>query len=282
MPLIMICGFPGCGKTTIAKKLEEHLTAATAMKVITVNEESCYIKRNIAYAESREEKNTRATLKAAVDRNVSKSVIVISDSLNYIKGYRYEQWCSSRSAGTPCCVVWVKTMDDTARERNDANTDEQNKWDPKLLNELIMRFEPPASSRRWENPTFEIEENDPIPFDQITAHLTAQSKDIKSMATQHAKISDTNYLHELDRVTQDIVKEILKAQTEIEGQQLVQISISSKRVQLNRAVNMAELRRIRQQFIYLAKSLTQTKADYGEKTAQQIADEFVEYLNLNL
>lgn len=55
--------------------------------------------------DSREEKMTRGLIKATCDRNVTKSTIVICDSLNYIKGFRYELWCTSRSSGTPACVV---------------------------------------------------------------------------------------------------------------------------------------------------------------------------------
>jgi len=183
--------------------------------------------------------------------------------------------------GTPSCVVWCKTSEDTSRLQNEHNSNPDTKWDQKLLNELIMRFEPPSKTRRWENPTFEIQEGDPIPFDEILACVTSQFNSHQSVATQHAKISDTNYLQDLDKVTQDIVKEILRAQSEIQSN-VIEIPMSNKKVKLAKPVNMAELRRLRQQYIYLVRSLTQTKADYGEKTMTQTADEFIDYLNTNL
>jgi len=51
------------------------------------------------------EKNLRAALKAAVERQLSKETIVILDSINYIKGYRYELYCIARALRTPNCVV---------------------------------------------------------------------------------------------------------------------------------------------------------------------------------
>jgi hypothetical protein len=65
-----------------------------------------------------EEKNTRAKLRTETDRHLGKHTTVILDSLNTIKGYRYELWCMARAAATRCCVVWVQTDSATCREWN--------------------------------------------------------------------------------------------------------------------------------------------------------------------
>jgi protein KTI12 len=44
-------------------------------------------------------------MKAGVERFLSKDVVVILDSMNYIKGYRYELYCIARAMRTPNCVV---------------------------------------------------------------------------------------------------------------------------------------------------------------------------------
>jgi hypothetical protein len=51
------------------------------------------------------EKITRGSLKAAVDHALNAQTIVVLDSLNYIKGFRYELYCSARQESTPHCVV---------------------------------------------------------------------------------------------------------------------------------------------------------------------------------
>ena len=51
------------------------------------------------------EKNTRAAIKAECERFLTKDVLVIVDSMNYIKGYRYELFCIARTVRTPHCVV---------------------------------------------------------------------------------------------------------------------------------------------------------------------------------
>ncbi len=45
------------------------------------------------------EKNARASLKAAVERELNKEAVLIADDLNYIKGYRYELFCIARAMG---------------------------------------------------------------------------------------------------------------------------------------------------------------------------------------
>lgn len=62
------------------------------------------------------EKMLRAALKSEVEKSISSEQIVILDSLNYIKGYRYELYCLVRNSKTTLCVVFCDTPVDTARE----------------------------------------------------------------------------------------------------------------------------------------------------------------------
>ena len=72
-----------------------------------------------------EEKNTRAKIRSETDRNLTKSTAVILDSLNFVKGYRYELWCLARAAGTKCCVLWVDTPIEVCREWNTARSGDE-------------------------------------------------------------------------------------------------------------------------------------------------------------
>ncbi len=69
-------------------------------------------------ADSKEEKLTRAALKSAVERHTTRERIVILDSMNYIKGYRYELYCVSRAHSSSRCTVrarrGVGSTDETA------------------------------------------------------------------------------------------------------------------------------------------------------------------------
>jgi protein KTI12 len=62
----------------------------------------------LCFTDMPREKNLRGLLRSAVDRAVSKDSIVIVDSLNNIKGYRYELWCLARAAGILYCLVFFE------------------------------------------------------------------------------------------------------------------------------------------------------------------------------
>lgn len=120
MPLIILTGFPCCGKTTFAITLENYLMNKQYNRVILVNEESLHISKAVGYANSAAEKKTRGALKSAVDHALNADTVVIIDSLNYIKGYRYELYCISRSQRTPHCCVWVDSEANQSAKWNSA------------------------------------------------------------------------------------------------------------------------------------------------------------------
>jgi tRNA uridine 5-carbamoylmethylation protein Kti12 len=53
----------------------------------------------------REEKDARAAEMSEIKRLLGKDAVVISDGLNYIKGYRYQLYCEAKAVHTPSCVV---------------------------------------------------------------------------------------------------------------------------------------------------------------------------------
>jgi len=250
--------------------------------VSIVNDESLHINRSEDYKDSKAEKNTRGVIKAAVEREISKDTVVICDSLNYIKGYRYELFCSARAVGTPSCVVWLDIEKEQALERNSNNPDTKSKWQTQLITELMMRFEPPNSTRRWEKPTFVVHDERDTPFQEILDCVTAKYTSQINMATQHQKISDTNYLHNLDKITQDVIKAILQRQEEISVGDLLVTNLTQRPLRLTRKLTMSELRRLRQSYVTFAKSMAGTKSSFGEQSADEIAAGFMEYINTQI
>ena len=88
MALVVMCGLPCSGKSAAAAALAERIGARDApLKAVVVDEPSLHLSRG-AYASMRTEKESRATLRSAVDRAASKSSVVIVDAMNAIKGYR--------------------------------------------------------------------------------------------------------------------------------------------------------------------------------------------------
>jgi tRNA uridine 5-carbamoylmethylation protein Kti12 len=198
MPCIILTGHPSSGKTTVAKLLRDRAlvlqqqqqhnhSAGIIDHVILINEESecdSGTTKNECYQTPIAEKATRATLKAAFDRAVGDSTLtptqrkrrlIIFDSLNYIKGYRYELYCISKAAGEVHAVLWVLNKPQIVREWNNKNNNHQPPPPPQqqqqqeshtrctgsyssaLLEELIQRYEPPDERNRWDQPLFTID-----------------------------------------------------------------------------------------------------------------------------
>lgn len=200
--------------------------------------------------------------------------IVILDSLNYIKGFRYELFCLSKHVKTPHCVLQCETPAETAREWN-ATREDSEKYSDQIFDALVMQFEPPDSRNRWDSPLFIIHPSDPLPSQDILAALLNRKPPPPNLSTQSQPLSSANFLHELDRKTQEIVSNILEAQRSGTAGGVVVVPGSTERLRLSRSVTMAELRRLRRQFI------TYTKMHPVEE-CDKIPTLFVQYLNSTL
>jgi tRNA uridine 5-carbamoylmethylation protein Kti12 len=157
MPLIIICGQPCTGKSSFALQLKQHLLDNGSEQVVLVNEEALRLNRQHAYSSSSNEKDLRSVIKSAVDHALSPTSFVIADSLNYIKGYRYELYCSARSLRSPHCVVWVAASELTSSSWNEQRSARgEDAYDPEVMKELRKRFEAPNASNRWDCPLFKV------------------------------------------------------------------------------------------------------------------------------
>eukprot|EP01138_Halocafeteria_seosinensis_P011708 gb/GECG01011964.1/.p1 GENE.gb/GECG01011964.1/~~gb/GECG01011964.1/.p1 ORF type:complete len:399 (+),score=53.45 gb/GECG01011964.1/:1-1197(+) len=156
MPLVIITGRPATGKTTVAERLLHYLkTQKGYYDVELVNEESLQISKAQGYSDAKQEKMTRGALMSAVERALSTERIVIADSLNYIKGYRYQLYCLARQTATSHCVVLVEDTFDRCKERN-LKRAEADRYEPSLMEDLWSRFETPEERNRWDSPLFNI------------------------------------------------------------------------------------------------------------------------------
>lgn len=161
MPLVLFTGYPCTGKSTMAQELvrllqrrihDDPALAAKNYKVVLHSDESLGI-AHADYATSQSERKLRSEIFSAVRRDLSKSTVVVVDSLNYIKGFRYQLHCEVKGAATTYCLLHTMCPLDTIHEWNRARKDP---WDPQLLEELIQRYEEPNGNNRWDSPLFPV------------------------------------------------------------------------------------------------------------------------------
>jgi protein KTI12 len=98
-------GGPCSGKTTLSKKLYDYLFSEKKKDVVILNEEYFGLNKEEFYIDSNTEKMLRAKLKSECEKQLDDNKVIILDSLNYIKGYRYELFCLVRNFKTRHCIV---------------------------------------------------------------------------------------------------------------------------------------------------------------------------------
>ncbi|KAM4748944.1 protein KTI12 homolog [Rhinophrynus dorsalis] len=273
MPLVVLCGFPCSGKSSRALELQEYLIQS-GKKVFIIGDEALGVNRNDVYADSRKEKDVRGSLRAEVERKLNKEDVVILDSLNYIKGYRYELFCLIKHVQTPHCLIYCITAPEISSTWNQER-DKNEQYTQEIFDALVQRFEAPDSRNRWDSPLFTVHKEEKLPMEQICSAIFHRRAPPPNQSTQTQPLSSTNFLHELDKVTQDVVTAVLNAQkTSIPGD-VIAVPGASERIsfemKLPRILNMSELRRLRQQFISYTKL-------HPNENISQLANMFVQSL----
>jgi len=254
MPTLVITGHPCAGKTTfariLAKRAIAHPSASISSTIIVNEETSCRGKtKSECYANSKAEKVTREALKSDFDKCCTsagdldavvgghivhrkkvdpgadgkvaaaeddRKRLVILDSLNYIKGYRYEIHCIAKAAGQRHGIVWVlndpevcKTWNDNRREakNRETNDGEGEDWyrDDAMIEELMQRYEPPDERNRWDKPLYRADVGSVICFSKANGAGNNRSMDSqideggKSKSSTDAVLNRTLYdMHSLN------------------------------------------------------------------------------------
>lgn len=169
MPLVIISGFPGVGKTTWAKKIQKYLEE-NGQKTVLHNEESLGINKSL-YGDINGDKSISSTILSVAKRDLSRNQTVILDFQNYNSGLRYQLWCEAKHMATATVTVYVIPTGpmDTSN----------NPW----LKSMIMRFEEPKADKRWEQPLFcvDIETND-FDMNELKQSLLTNTKPNKSVS----------------------------------------------------------------------------------------------------
>lgn len=292
MPLIIISGYPSSGKTTRAKQLQEFFVAkGKQVKLISENTAipKAGFKKNVYFADSQKEKIVRSDMKSEAVRLLNKDDVVILDAGNYIKGYRYELFCATKSSrGTQCTLfcgiqkdkAWdfnnQRTQDDeTTVSDEDGNLNNSNvPYTREIFDALCMRFEEPHGNCRWDKPLFVVFPEDQLDFEGVYSALFDSAPLPPNMSTQNAPVSATNYLFEMDQITQKIVADVMSSRKiGISGP--VPVNGSNIKVDLPDNVNAIQLNRLRRQF------LNYSKMHSTSSTLDKVPQLFVQFLNSN-
>ncbi|XP_042642318.1 protein KTI12 homolog [Tyto alba] len=236
MPLVVLCGRPGSGKSRRAAELREALGGPERqVHVVT------------------EAEGGRAALRAEVERRLSRRDVVIVDAGNEVRSIRYELYCAARQAGTASCLLHC------------AGGPEE------------PPFEAPDPRNRWDRPLFTVRGEEPLPLAAIRAALFESAPPPPHRATRSQPLQSGAFLHRLDRLTQEVLAAVMAAQSGgAQPGQPVRVPGLAAELVLSRPVSMAELSRLRRQFI------SYTKMQPSDENLPQLGSMFLQYLSRSI
>lgn len=309
MPLVLLSGYPSSGKTSVAKELislleqrlkEDESLVRKNYQLIYHSDQTLGIQHS-DYISSKDERKLRSEIISAVKRDLSPRNIVIVDSLNYIKGFRYQLHCEVKNVATTFCLIHTMCPLDTIQLWNHNQGHEP--WDDQLLQQLIQRYEEPNAKTRWDSPLFPLlttQDSIKDHFEQICQAIfrtggTTDHRDPLSRALQKPNsatilkpASQSNFIQILDSDTSTVVKKILehiKIQQSIGGSSSSARIIVSETTDINddrccfvdlpaSGVTLPLLQRLKRQFVNLNK--------LRDMERSRIVPLFTDYLNKNL
>ncbi|EJW82296.1 hypothetical protein WUBG_06792 [Wuchereria bancrofti] len=235
MPLVVVCGKPSSGKSTLTECLCRFTVTRKSQRVEVVSDNiNASFTRSI-YKDSHEEREHRAVLKSEVQRLLSEDCLVICDSLNYIKGFRYELFCIAKLMQTTYCVLYCDASENICQRLN-LEKEKIERYKADDIIELVMRFEEPAATNRWDYPLFKVEigtgsgthwrydssfeqcfcllglNEKNLPLEDIYLWLFEGRSLSANESTESASLMPTDFLHVLDHVTKEVVTSVMQQQ----------------------------------------------------------------------
>lgn len=307
MLLVTLCGYPASGKSLIAEELgKRYSEKGLVVKVISDGEvhslaseesrdASAPQSRASMYANSTSEKATRARLKAATERALAPNTVVIVDSLNYIKGFRYELFCIAKTASARMLVVHADTDPDLCKRQDALRTDA---YGEDMVAALVQRFEPPDSRNRWDRPLHVVQLHGPArnggfptpsaaPAEAewkealanvVETSLTGAGPLKKSFATKMQQAAGADVLSVLDRATRN-AESVLVAEIQNGAGMgdILDVPGASKRLRLSRRCTVSELRGMRRAHVNLARLCPPKHV-----SEQDLVDAYLDYVSAQL
>ncbi len=264
MPLVVVCGLPSSGKSAVSATLAQFLRGKEKTAIV-VSENDFYDgqTRDEIFSDSRKEKPLRSKVKSEALRSLDASdVVVIIDALNYIKGYRYELYCTSKAAKTTQCTVFCDVSPRDAKNWNQSYSED-------VFDGLVRRFEAPNDANRWDRPLFLALKERPLDCEAVFAALFNTTAPKPNRSTQNAPLQSIGGLEE---AASAVIGSILDAQKS--GLNNVRISADVFVRLPNKKVSMAELTRLKRRFAALRK--IQADAADRDEEAKNVFAKFVD------
>lgn len=218
MVVLIICGLPCSGKSTISYRISEHYKNEfqKSVKIISENDD-LNLEREELFNNSRLEMTVRSSLKNSVSQLINSYEILILDSMSYIKSFRYEIFCLCKAQKRPLVLIYCDVDLETAISWNEKRKSEscendicKSYYKEETIKAVHQRFEFPNPEDRWDKNIIIVKNDLSIDFQKLDSFVLVK-KDIKpNNSTRKVNIVEKKVSE--DQITQEITKYILENQ----------------------------------------------------------------------
>ncbi len=154
--LLIMCGLPSSGKSTISKNLAALLEDKNGISTMVVSSDDFRGMLSFSSKGFKPERElpVKVLYEKAIATGLENGFLVISDDMNYYKSMRSELRQIAKRAEADYDIVFVDTSVEKAIEWN------QERGEPipsSLIEEINQKFDPPKGDYRWDTPLVTVD-----------------------------------------------------------------------------------------------------------------------------
>ena len=209
--MVILCGIPSSGKSTIAKELAEILESKHRCPAAIVTSDSfrgmipAYERRFEAGLEEFVRKATHDTIMAGLKQGL----VVISDDTNYYSSIRRRLVRMSQRLRADYAIIYVNTPLEKALEWN------RKRGEPipdSLIEEIFYKMDEPGTTYRWDRPFLTVypSKDDPSTFAKMASRKLYEKIGTVPVTEVPKKPERSALARDLERETRRAMSEVMK------------------------------------------------------------------------
>jgi selenocysteine-specific elongation factor len=211
--LLILCGLPSSGKTTISKHVASLLEDKHGIPTMVVSSDDFRDMLSYSSKAFKPERETpvKVLYEKAIATGLENSFLVISDDMNYYKSMRSDLRQIAKRSGADYDMVFVDTPVEVAIKWN------QERGLPipqSLIEEINQKFDPPKGDYKWDNPLVVVDpseqSSEEIANIIVAAVLKRLENPIRSKPKKVVEDEKSQRARGIERETRKAMMEVMK------------------------------------------------------------------------
>lgn len=177
--LLILCGLPSSGKTTISKNVASLLEDkhGTSTMVISSDDFRDMLSYSSKGFKPERETSVKTLYEKAIATGLEHGFLVISDDLNYYKSMRSDLRHIAKRAEADYDIVHVDTPVEQAIKWNQERA---SQIPPSLIEEINQKFDPPKGDYQWDTPLVVVDPSKQSPEEIANTIVNAVLKRLEN------------------------------------------------------------------------------------------------------